>query len=110
MRVSGVDRLFDDGVVKAALLHPADRQEIVQAGEEAIAESVFGMPMGSRKMLNGHFGHGKPVHLGERGEKPVHVVEKGDAFDDRAPEDFQGTAGVVNAVAENGVANQVRQP
>ena len=65
--------------------------------------------MGSREMLNGHFRHGEPVHLGERGEEPVHIVEQGNAVDDRAPEDFQGTTGVVNAVAEDGVADQVRR-
>ena len=87
--VGRVDRLIDDCVPQTSCLHPSDGQEIVQAGKEAIADSVFGMPMGSREMLNGHFGHGKPVHPGECGEKPVHVAEEGNAFDNRTPEDFQ---------------------
>ena len=87
--VSGIIRFVNNFIPQTPCLHPFDGQEIVQAGTEAIADSIFGTPMGAREMLHGHFGHGKPVHPGERGEKPVHVVEQGNAFDNRPPENFQ---------------------
>ena len=98
---------IDDFISKTAFLHPPDGDQIVQAGKEAIANSIFGLSMGAWEMLHRHFRNRKPVHLGEGRKKTMHVVKEGHSLNDAPPENFEGTARIVNAVMNDRVPNQV---
>ena len=80
------------GVVQTAFLHPSDSEKIIQTGKKPVADSVFGCPMGSWKMLNGDFSHRKPIHLGQALEKTGACFKWRKSFDHSLLKDLQGTA------------------
>ena len=89
------------------MLHPADRDQVVQAFEQAVADAVFGNAVRAGMVADRNFGDGEAVHDGQGREEPVHAGEELQLIHDGAPENFQGAAGVVHAVAGHGAAHGV---
>ena len=60
----GIRRLIYNLISKTSMLHPPNRDEIVESSKKSIAYAVFGTSMNSREMLNRNFGHRKSMHFG----------------------------------------------
>ena len=62
-------------ITKTTALHPADRDQVVQAFEQPIADPVFGQTMCTGIMVNGNLGDGKSMHEREGWKEPMHALE-----------------------------------
>ncbi len=71
-----------EAVFQDPVLHPANRQQVVESFEEAVADAVFRHAMHARMMAHRNFGHGKSVHEGEGGKEPVHAGKELQPVDD----------------------------
>ena len=94
-------------VSQRPLLHPPDGNEVVQAYEEAIPDSVLGHPMRTGEVTDRNFRHAEPLHLGQGREKAVHPLEQLELLHDHSTEHFQGATGVSNAVAGDHVPHKI---
>ncbi|CUS37179.1 hypothetical protein COMA2_30115 [Candidatus Nitrospira nitrificans] len=95
-------------VAQHSMLHPSNRDQIIERLEQAVPHAVFGDPMNARIMPNRHLGHGKTMHQGERRKKSVHSLKQANPLQHRAPKDFERAACIMDTVMSKHVSNAVR--
>ena len=87
-------------VAGAATVEPADAEHVGGGAEGAVAEAVFADAVDAGPVIDGDFGDAE-VHAADEGrDEAVHAVEEEESFTTGLAHDFQGTAGVADAVAD----------
>jgi hypothetical protein len=102
--------LVTEFVAQHTILHPSNRDQIIERLEQAVSHPVFGHAVNARIMSDRHLGHRKSVHQGQRGEEPVHALKEPDAFQYGAPKDLEWASRIMDTVMSEKVSHRVRDP
>ena len=86
-------------IIQNSYLHPAHRDQIIQALEDPVTYSIFRQTVHAWVMAHGHFSDREAMHECQGGEKSMHAVEAWQFVHDGTAEDFQRASGVVNGIA-----------
>lgn len=89
------------------MLHPAHGDQVVEAFEEPVADTIFGNPVRPGIVADRNLGDGEAVHDGQGRKKTMHAGKKLQLVHHGAPENFQRAAGIVHPVAGHGAAHGI---
>src|SRR6185369_5394551 len=99
--------LLGDFVLKHPFYHPAHGEQIVEGREQPVPYAVMRLAAGAGIMADGDFGDGKSFDLEERGQEPVHSLEKLQVGDALAFEGAITAAGVGDILPGKLIADPV---
>ena len=87
-------------ISSTAAIEPADAEHIHGGAQGAVAETILADACHSRAMIDGHLSDFISTGSDERWDEAVHAVEEEEGFTTGLAHDFQGAAGVADAVAD----------